>query len=161
MHDINQLPLRCCKIPIDTTVITLLLPRQESQVLLQRIIESESNSKMHCPTCTRFINLDVLPADNAILTLFCDCGTELCTLCQTAAHPNYTCEEYKAGLTGSDKPLFSLAQNKGWKQCPKCLIMIEFVSGCIHMTCIHCKHEFCYGCLQPWRGSCSCGMRIR
>ena len=43
------------------------------------------------------------------------------------------------------------AENEKWlrsntKQCPNCHAPIEKNKGCNHMTCIYCKHEFCWIC---------------
>jgi len=37
------------------------------------------------------------------------------------------------------------------KQCPGCQRPIEKNEGCDHMTCITCRHEFCWRCMKPWR----------
>jgi hypothetical protein len=56
--------------------------------------------------------------------------------------------------------VLELSREQGWKQCPKCSVLIELRSGCNHMTCTNCSHEFCYRCLQEWntrRAQCSSG----
>ena len=123
---------------------------------------------MYCPTCSRFINLDFLAEvkwlgegdqeDQGVV--LCDCGTNLCPTCGTASHPELSCAVNKAFHTGDDDTLFELASEHGWKQCPRCAIMIEFTHGCNHMRCTSCRHDFCYLCLSPWnttRGLCSSG----
>lgn len=37
------------------------------------------------------------------------------------------------------------------KKCPKCGINVEKNGGCMHMTCVNCKHDFCWMCLQDWK----------
>lgn len=35
---------------------------------------------------------------------------------------------------------------EGYKPCPKCLVITEKISGCNHMTCVYCKHQWCWRC---------------
>ena len=37
------------------------------------------------------------------------------------------------------------------KKCPNCLYHIEKNNGCDHMTCIKCRHEFCWSCLADFQ----------
>ena len=41
-----------------------------------------------------------------------------------------------------------IAQN--CKKCPQCSCRIEKASGCDHMTCTKCRHEFCWSCLADY-----------
>lgn len=36
------------------------------------------------------------------------------------------------------------------KPCPNCNVPIEKNTGCLHMTCTRCRHEFYWCCLRPW-----------
>jgi len=155
--DRSLLPLKCCNLPIDMNCSRSLLSKQEAYRLAWQLDEVEATNKMFCPTCNCFLNLDLVDASEASDYL-CMCGTMICTVCRTAAHRGLTCREYEAAMTGSDDLLFELSRPLGWKQCPRCRSMIEKVSGCDHMTCGQCTHEFCYRCLGAWRshgGRCS------
>ena len=33
------------------------------------------------------------------------------------------------------------------RACPKCGILIQYMAGCAHMTCVKCSHQFCIKCL--------------
>ena len=49
-----------------------------------------------------------------------------------------------------------LMENNTWlklfsKQCPKCQWHIQKTEGCDHMTCRHCKHEFCWICRVDYK----------
>ena len=167
LKDSSLLPLKCCGIPIDM-IVTSVLSKQQSDILQLRTAELNATRKMYCPTCSSFINLDFL-AEVELLAendqedrgaLLCDCGTFLCSTCGTASHPGLSCTVNKACQSGNDGTLLQLASEQGWKQCPRCAIMIEFTHGCNHMRCRSCHHDFCYLCLHPWdtaRGLCSTG----
>jgi len=47
------------------------------------------------------------------------------------------------------------ATKEGCKRCPGCKTYIEKNEGCIHMTCIKCRHEFCWKCLSKWNSRCT------
>lgn len=47
------------------------------------------------------------------------------------------------------------------KQCPFCTVWIEKNGGCQHMTCEHCRGEFCWICNGKWRGHTTCDAPIK
>jgi len=160
LRDISLLPLQCCEIPIDMNCGSSFLNSDELGRIRLRIQEMEASKKMYCTSCGAFINLDLVDVSHGLNDLACHCGTLLCLTCESTAHPGLTCDQNKAALTASDEALQELSRLEGWKQCPKCAIMIELRSGCNHMTCRFCRHEFCFRCLSAWatsRSSCSSG----
>lgn len=152
LGDNSLLPLRCCEIPIDMNIATVLLEKDKAKVLLQRAVEVGVKNKMYCSTCNEFWNLDGIDSKVAVVKKkrLCKCGTWLCIVCKTAAHPGLTCESHRDAQSGSDKLVLSLAREKNWKQCPGCSTLIELRSGCNHITCSNCRHEFCFNCLSRW-----------
>ncbi|KAL7568734.1 hypothetical protein ACA910_021727 [Epithemia clementina (nom. ined.)] len=162
LHDRSLLPLKCCEVPIDMeTLSKMLLRPAEVALLTTRTQEVSATNKMYCPNCSRFINLDLVDRDTgASSNLLCECRQLLCVECKTAAHPAMACAENKQAATATDEALIRLASNEGWKQCPRCSIMIELSIGCYHMSCTNCTHEFCFRCLSDWdssNGTCSTG----
>ncbi|OCL05005.1 hypothetical protein AOQ84DRAFT_299751, partial [Glonium stellatum] len=83
------------------------------------------------------------------------CGFKSCTVHERAWHEGETCEEYdyrtdpkkkKAEDEASAKLVHKIAKN-----CPGCEWRIEKISGCDHMTCSRCNHEFCYLCSADYK----------
>ncbi|KAJ7637074.1 hypothetical protein FB45DRAFT_908161 [Roridomyces roridus] len=102
---------------------------------------------MYCPICSED---NYFPADMANLRLQCmGCHRILCKSCKSVWHEHMTCRQYQdipiAERAPDDAPFFDLANNRNWRQCPKCSRMVELKFGCNHITC-HCNHHFCYRC---------------
>eukprot|EP01103_Thecamoeba_quadrilineata_P001858 TRINITY_DN11720_c0_g1_i1.p1 TRINITY_DN11720_c0_g1~~TRINITY_DN11720_c0_g1_i1.p1 ORF type:complete len:468 (+),score=80.61 TRINITY_DN11720_c0_g1_i1:50-1453(+) len=88
-----------------------------------------------------------------------DCNTPI-AVTDPKAPPHLTCPVctyefcYKCGKEwheGKCKKEKLDKKNERWKgkktkACPKCQVRIEKNSGCAHMTCRHCRHEFCWNC---------------
>jgi hypothetical protein len=159
LKDSDLIPLRCCELPIDMTVSTLLLNSRGSNILLERTEEKAARNKMYCPSCSKFIDLDRVDLTESI-TFYCYCGIELCSVCRTASHAEVTCQANLDVRNGSDKPVLDLGEANGWKQCPNCAALIELTYGCNHMKCSFCSYHFCYQCCNVWDlkvGRCSSG----
>lgn len=155
LRDSTLLPLRCCDIPIDMRVPYYVLEKTDARLIQQRTEEIQAVHKMYCPECNKFIDLDfldniALSDDDASPSCACDCGVELCVTCRTKAHPHFTCDQNRRYKAEDLASLMALARQRGWKQCPNCSIMIEFTTGCNHMECRNCRHNFCFQCLSIW-----------
>jgi len=92
------------------------------------------------------------------------CNIVFCPKCNADPHPGKSCEQNKKdqfsliwGALG-DEHVFM--QNES-KQCPFCLVWIEKNGGCNHMTCHHCRGEFCWLCFGNWRGHSNCDNPIK
>ena len=101
-----------------------------------------------------------------------------CFDCGGAPHAPCSCELWQAwaGLvkkkttidifTGKSDDAAVAALNDEWvtrntKPCPKCKSPVLKDDGCNHMTCriASCKHEWCWICEGPWKGTCA--VRVR
>jgi len=83
------------------------------------------------------------------------CDTSFCGGCHGSPHEGKTClkvfREQHAERWGEEKIFVDEA-----KQCPFCLVWIEKNGGCDHMTCHHCRGEFCWLCSGNWRTHGAC-----
>jgi len=79
------------------------------------------------------------------------CGCHFCFKCGEEAHQPGSCNE----LAQWSEKCQNDSETANWilantKRCPKCNTRIEKNSGCNHMTCRSCKHDFCWICMGPW-----------
>ncbi|KAI4831225.1 hypothetical protein E4T44_09621 [Aureobasidium sp. EXF-8845] len=80
------------------------------------------------------------------------CRHKHCVVCETNWHDDQTCEEYQATLhrnTETDEQS-QREVDKCSKPCPQCRVPIQKNSGCDHMTCKMCRHQFCWVCAAPY-----------
>ncbi|OQO00238.1 hypothetical protein B0A48_14025 [Cryoendolithus antarcticus] len=72
-------------------------------------------------------------------------------------HEEKTCEEHQNALRVAvdhaelNRESAALVK-KISKPCPKCGISVQKAGGCDHMTCMKCRHEFCWPCSAAYRG---------
>ncbi|OCK77983.1 hypothetical protein K432DRAFT_302984 [Lepidopterella palustris CBS 459.81] len=87
------------------------------------------------------------------------CGFRVCVVHEDTWHEGETCEEYdyrKSGKKEKDQKAQEAASvaviSQMTKKCPgkNCTYNIEKNDGCDHMTCLKCRHEFCWLCLAPY-----------
>ncbi|CAF0998997.1 unnamed protein product [Didymodactylos carnosus] len=77
------------------------------------------------------------------------CHRKTCFEHKVEWHEGLTCAQY------DEQTNVSVRLTKQWitqntKSCPGCSAQIEKDAGCDHMTCIKCKHEFCWACLANY-----------
>jgi len=82
------------------------------------------------------------------------CSFKTCFQHHCEWHSGRTCRQYDTDASNSEEVglLQFLQDTKRFRQCPNCQQGVEKNDGCDHMTC-RCKHEFCWRCLAPYRGS--------
>lgn len=173
-----QVPIRCpqpgCRYCISTPECKSFLPFISFESLEKALSEANivQSERFYCP----FLNCSVLldpceclsamdgsssQSDNSCIE--CPvCQRFFCVGCGVPWHSSMSCEEFQSlpeeERDASDITLHRLAQNKRWKRCQQCRIMIELTQGCYHMTC-RCGHEFCYSCGAEYRDgqqTCQC-----
>jgi len=87
-----------------------------------------------------------------------NCHYNFCPMCLQNAHPDITCENNRSTMNETEQRKFNdnrLTQHyvsTQVKVCPSCNTKIVRDGGCSHMTCKVCKYEFCYLCLQKYKG---------
>ena len=86
------------------------------------------------------------------------CKTMTCVSCKALWHGGRTCkqerEEQKKLAKAANKTAYDASEQhikKNAKHCPKCKLPGEKVSGCDHMTCPHCKHQYCWICFVDYK----------
>ncbi|XP_039278499.1 E3 ubiquitin-protein ligase lubel isoform X2 [Nilaparvata lugens] len=84
-----------------------------------------------------------------------DCRSMTCASCRRPwekQHEGVSCADYAAWLEKND-PENQIDQHlaEHGVTCPKCMARYSLSrGGCMHLTCPHCKHEFCSGCANPF-----------
>ncbi|KAF1952721.1 hypothetical protein CC80DRAFT_538110 [Byssothecium circinans] len=75
------------------------------------------------------------------------CQYEHCITCNRTWHANVSCN---ANKSADEKKSEETIKAIGAKPCPKCGVNIEKISGCDHMQCHQCHHNFCWVCLVEY-----------
>lgn len=144
----TQVPIRCpqlnCKYRISAVECRSFLPVLSLESLERALLEANvlDSNKIYCPYPSCSVLLDpheCLPtrassssqSDNSCVE--CPvCQRFVCVDCGVPWHSSMTCDEYQSR---SDLSRHHLAENKRWKRCQQCRMMIELAHGCDHMTC--------------------------
>ena len=69
---------------------------------------------------------------------------QFCFNCLKKWHGNKKC------IIDIDKSFENWRDSSKVKRCPKCKYFIEKNEGCNHITCIYCKYQFCWLCMQKY-----------
>lgn len=121
-------------------------------------IENKSGSYVNqniisCPFCKRVSCLYTMEINDKAIDLIL--GNDICGKCKYC-HQYQKVERTECTEEVADAKNFicDLCQMKeGSKNCPYCHVPIEKSSGCNHMTCTRCRHEWCWVCQQRWNPS--------
>lgn len=98
-----------------------------------------------------------------------DCNTHICTYCNDTWHEGLSCEEFQ-NRTNSENEQTSEYIRNYCKKCPGCNVNVQKIqtreqelyerrtgmaggtSECHHVTCGNCRRDFCWTCMQIYRG---------
>lgn len=145
-----------CEILVDDQTIHKFLHENEfvQHIYKKTILNSyiDRNPRAHwCPgqNCGHIINASSLTSayNYAQLITCTHCQTSFCFQCAQPWHDPIKCIlllQWRKKLLDEGQTMLWIKANT--KSCPKCKVNIEKNGGCRHMTCRHCRHEFCWLC---------------
>lgn len=124
--DEGLFPPRCCQQAISIDLVDDILTPEMVATYHAKRIEIGTANRVYC--CNRECSV-FLPPQEGAESLLCErCETRTCTTCKNASHEG-DCPEDEAA-----QALRALADQEGWKRCPRCGRTIELTHGCYHMT---------------------------
>jgi len=147
-----------CGCALRKTHIKKICPQayEDHEIAMKRFALKRVKNFRTCPNadCAASIVIDI---DCNVAKVTCaSCNFEFCPNCNDSPHEGISCEEMRrrrhAERWGDSKDYM---ENET-KQCPFCLTWIEKNGGCNHMTCHHCRGEFCWLCFGNWSTHTSC-----
>eukprot|EP01133_Synstelium_polycarpum_P011606 gene11606-13549_t len=152
----NLAAIKClctgCPTIFDTcTILSLLDPSLSVQFTTQYFndVVRISRSRL-CQTsdCKSIVYIPPHMTDKIIPYVPCSCNTDLCISCgDRAIHWPLPCPEAVVVPDYVPKEMESIEYIMlNSTICPNCKFPIEKSSGCNHMSCTQCRHNFCYGC---------------
>jgi len=120
---------------------------------------NQSKNIISCPgpDCDRafVISEEIIEEEGGFpqIDYLCSCSHLICLKCKLFSHSPLSCEDYFKWQDNTETTFQTL--NEHWlkqncKKCPKCKADIQKNEGCMHMTCMLCKHNFCWLCMDPW-----------
>lgn len=129
-NDISNFPARCCGKVLDHVLLEEFLTPQLRRAYKSKVEEMASNDPLYCgnSNCGAFI------LDASIKDDFGSCGK-----CKMKTCVKKECNKTRSEHLGvyaicpgelDTEELRMLAEEKGWKRCPKCYALTERIRGC-------------------------------
>ncbi|KAF2158314.1 hypothetical protein M409DRAFT_71698 [Zasmidium cellare ATCC 36951] len=149
-NDEELFPPRCCKKPIDATLVRRHMTDDELEAYDIASIEFATIDRTYCSNrqCGKFLPAGLMHVGTKAATCK-NCDTCTCCICNNEYHRGSDCPNDPA-LRATRK----LALANGWQTCPGCNVLVQLRTGCNYITC-RCKTEFCYVCGIRWK-NCHC-----
>ncbi|KAI0843607.1 hypothetical protein F5Y06DRAFT_7470 [Hypoxylon sp. FL0890] len=120
-------PARCCHQRIHLEPNIQYLEEDLVRQYRAKAVEYSSVQRIYCHQlrCSAFIP----PEDRTNNDALCRaCQSHTCTLCKGPAHTGACPRNYAL------ERVLAVAQENGWRRCPGCQTLIEWNTGCYHMT---------------------------
>eukprot|EP01002_Notosolenus_urceolatus_P014678 NODE_640_length_1887_cov_12.754081_g513_i0.p1 GENE.NODE_640_length_1887_cov_12.754081_g513_i0~~NODE_640_length_1887_cov_12.754081_g513_i0.p1 ORF type:complete len:502 (+),score=121.59 NODE_640_length_1887_cov_12.754081_g513_i0:28-1506(+) len=139
-----------CKNLVDEELFKEVLSAEDFARFRKRLVDKfilTNPNISWCPSCERKVYSS--QANAKIVT--CECDFSFCFPCNNEAHAPSSCDELKKWRekeqSESETAAYLFVHTK---LCPKCKVPGERESGCNHMTCKKCRHDYCWICLGDW-----------
>jgi len=154
--------LRCpgmnCRCFLDKKLVEAAMPDAfaEYKAAMMRFELKRVENYRTCPNadCASGLVLDACCNADQVTCTACD--TSFCPKCNDEPHEGMTCEEFQRKRHEERWGEAKDYMKNETKQCPYCLVWIEKNGGCNHMTCHHCRGEFCWLCFGEWHTHIDC-----
>jgi len=177
LEDAGSFPVQCpsvgCGETIPPWLAAELLTREQRRRFSRFYLKAAYGDPWRCPPqrCRAIHLCSAADARSDRGRFQChDCRTELCARCKGTWHAGEDCGTYQARMAeaahGTDAATRRLLRRTS-KPCPGCRYPTTHYKydGCHHITCVRCRHDWCYVCSGPHRrcgcpyqGSTSCNL---
>lgn len=157
--DTQRFPIVCvgdgvtCNVPIALPLIRRFLPRHSFKQLVEAAfvtyLQRNPTQFRYCKTPDCRQTYRQRTEDKATIITCPSCFAKTCSSC-SEDHENMpvTCTEYRILRDPEEQERLNneLADNSGYKRCPRCAVWVEKTGGCNHMNC-KCGVHICWICL--------------
>jgi hypothetical protein len=151
-NGLESFPAKCCQ-PIHRRLAEHLLTLEIVEKYKAKALEYYTSRvlRVYCVDCGKFLAPYTFSNDDAMYTVAkCACGANTCVGCKQTWDENHHCDDDDDSVNPDWLPEYTSSCRI--KRCPSCRMWIEHMEACNHMTCNHCRHEFCFICKLPWQG---------
>ncbi|KAG9844860.1 hypothetical protein KCU98_g7097, partial [Aureobasidium melanogenum] len=129
LRDDTLWPPQCCKADMHIESVSHLLQSQLIPLVKARQDEMSTPilNRVYCIECSSFIREGMILGKEAMCP---ECFATTCKECKKEAHTGDCQHELEQDIEDLEK----LANERGWKKCSTCLMLVEHHTGCNHMT---------------------------
>jgi len=110
-----------------------------------------------CPikTCSSAILCEPDEIKDSLRVVCPKCEHQFCFDCNEPFHGTTKCNKKLRDEESEENNFKLYLQNlkEKIKPCPKCHMNIQKNEGCNHMTCVSCRHQFCWLCMGDYNGT--------